>query len=454
MILSPTLSNTTNSAANRLLDIYSSVEKNHQPISNKPTTLAESLHADKATLSGVGQLQNRLANFQGMVQSLAGQGMSLFATTSNSKVLEPTTSGASMAGRYEIQVSQLAQSQVLQSQALASADVAIGNFGASKLSIEFGTLSPTGFSSIAAKTLVIAAGENTLQGVSDAINNANTGVAARLVTKPEGVALEMISPGGASNSMRIGVSGDAAMQALLSFNPFEAKGMAQTVAAQDAVLSINGETVSSFSNTVKFGVPGTMLALKSTGATTLTIEQGTAQIEQNVSKFVEAYNTLNAQLDGLNQGDLKADGSALQIRSQLSQALAATERFSAIGITMQSNGNLRLDQAQLRDAVSKDATAVSQLFGEGGEGLADHLNGLIQGFIGPIGSLPKKAATITQAIAALNATKNRVEQASPYRGNSAAEKYAQQQNISSNWASTNSPLGQLKGSSLRFDFPA
>jgi flagellar hook-associated protein 2 len=115
---------------------------------------------------------------------------------------------------------------------------------------------------------------------------------------------------------------------------------------------------------------------------------------------------------------------------------------------------LLLDRTKLRDAISKDAAAVTKLFGEGGQGLADNLGGLIQGFIGPIGSLPKKMASITQAISALNMEKGRLEQAQSSRANSAVEKYAQQQGTASNWSGTSNPLAQLKGSSLRFDFPA
>jgi flagellar hook-associated protein 2 len=332
MILSPTLTSTTNSAANRSLDIYAKVEKTTRPDTANAASLVDALNVDKATLSGVGQLQNMLANFQGVVHSLAGQGLDLFATATSPRVLEANTSGASVTGKYEIQVKQLAQSQVLQSQALAAPDVAIGSFGTSKLSIEFGTVSQSGFSSNAVKSIAIPAGENTLQGVSDAINHANVGVTARLIAKPEGVALEIVSPSGASNSMRIGVSGDAAMQTLLSFDPFGARMLTEVKGAQDAALTVNGEAVNSFSNTVKFGVPGTTLHLKSTGTTALVIEQGTAQIEQNVGKFVDAYNTLNGQLNLLDRGELSNDGSASHIRTQLAQALSASDKFSDIGV--------------------------------------------------------------------------------------------------------------------------
>ena len=64
-------------------------------------------------------------------------------------------------------------------------------------------------------------------------------------------------------------------------------------------------------------VPGSTLSLTATGGSNLIVAQGSSQILQNVTNLVNAYNTLNSQLNTLRQGTLKSEGAAMTAQVQL-----------------------------------------------------------------------------------------------------------------------------------------
>lgn len=424
MILSSFFTHYANAAANNSVNVYAKVSKIMQAQNTAAPKLNAALTADKTTLSGLGQLQGALASFQGVAQSLSGNGLNLSASSSDKNVLSATASSRSAAGAYAIQVTQLAQSQVLRSHDLTSPDAAIGSGATSKISIDFGNASGNTFATDTAaksgQTVIIPSGANTLQGIASAINGANIGVTAKVTHSGNRYALELSSPTGAANSMRIGVSGDPALRDLLAYNPTGTKNLSQMASAQNASLTINGVAVGSPSNTVTGAVPGTTLNLAAKGSSKLEVVQGSAQLSQNVTNLVNAYNTLNAKLNALQQGDLKAEGSALRIRNQLARIFASDSNDATgassptrakIGIAAQKDGSLTIDANKLQNAINADPVSVAALFTNGGKGIADSLASQIQGWVGPAGSIPKKTTAINRDITALNVKRGSLEKA-------------------------------------------
>jgi flagellar hook-associated protein 2 len=67
---------------------------------------------------------------------------------------------------------------------------------------------------------------------------------------------------GAANSMRISVSGDAALKNLLAYDPDGTQKLKQSSAAMDAILTVDGKEIKSASNTVKdTAIAGATLSL-------------------------------------------------------------------------------------------------------------------------------------------------------------------------------------------------
>jgi flagellar hook-associated protein 2 len=450
-----TTSTSTNSAAN----IYAQVNSIMQSQNKVAPALNAALNVDTTTLSGLGQLQSALASFQAVAQSLSGKGVNLSATSSAPGVVSATTSSQSVAGSYSIQVTQLAQSQLLQSKIQASQDGVIGQGAASKITFDFGAATGSAFkTSASGKSIILPAGTNSLQSIASAINGANMGVVANVIPSGKGFALSIQSPSGAASSLRITVNGDQGLKDLLSYNPAGVKNLSQSVAAQNALATVNGVAVSSATNTLSHSVPGTTLNLAATGTSTLVIAQGSAQISQNVTGLVNAYNVLNSQLNTLKQGTLKSDGSALRTQNLMASIFVSSGAGGAsnstsqalikMGISTQKDGVMAIDANKLKTAISADPASVAKIFTNGVNGIADQLSNQIQGLIGPNGSFAKKATTINLDIAALNAKKASLQTVLNAQANALVGYYSQGTSGSTSTSSTtgggNSLLNYLR----------
>lgn len=454
--------NYNSTASNASADVYAKVSKIMQSQNTGAAKLNAALADDSTKLSGLGKLMNMLASFQSVAQSLSGSGLYASASSSAKGVLTATASNGSLAGSYEIQVKQLAQSQNLLSKLQVSQDAPIGSGIATTLSFDFGSAEGEVFTPNAAaktsKTVAIPSGGNTLQGIAAAINAANIGVTAKVVQGKEGYALALSSPSGSANSLRIGVKGDPALRDLLAYDPAGTKNLTQTAAARDAAAIINGVAVGSSSNTLANAVAGTTLNFAATGSATLTVVRDASQFIKNVTNLIGTYNALNASLKDLQQGELKTGDSAARIQSQLSRLFFSVSSNvegagyitpGSVGISVQKNGDLSVDAARLQKAIGSAPDGVAKLFTNSGKGIADKLAGLIQGMIGPNGTIHKEAATINKDIAALNAKKSSLAKALTAQANALVKFYSQQGNAfdsgGASQSSTKSTLFDMLG---------
>src|SRR6185503_13467884 len=88
-------------------------------------------------------------------------------------------------------------------------------------------------------TVTIDSSNNSLQGIRDAINSANVGVRASIINDGSGTPYRLTltsTATGASHSVRVSVSGDAALQSLLGYDASGTQNLTQTQTAQDAKL--------------------------------------------------------------------------------------------------------------------------------------------------------------------------------------------------------------------------
>ncbi len=352
----------------------------------------------QAKISAYGNLKSALTSFQNTVS-----GMDLFsdfnrktATSSDEAVLTGSAVSTASSGTYDINVSQLAQAQSLASQAYSDVSSPVGT---GTLTIRFGTtdynsgtdtynsFSPNADSSTL--TVQIDAQHNSLEGVRDAINGAGGAVHASLVNDGSGYRLVLSSnKTGAENSLQVSVAdddgnnSDTSGLSALAFDP-SATNLDQTVAAQDAQITLNGLPVSSASNTVVGAVPGASINLKSTGGpVTLSVDADKSNAKSLVQGFVKSYNDLVTTLSSLTSynsdtkqgGMLLGDPVARQLETRLRQVISSTvpgmsgsvRSFVDIGLTTQKDGTLSLDSKKLSDALDTNFKAVGQLFAAAG----------------------------------------------------------------------------------------
>jgi len=354
--------------------------------------------AYQSQLASYGQVKSALSAFQAAVSGLesATSFQSVAANSADTSVYTATAASIAVPGNYSIEVVKLAQSQKLASAAFTTVSDVIGT-GA--LTFQFGTDDGMGGFTVnsakAAQTVIIDAANSTLSGVRDAINAANIGISATIINDGTGYKLSLTSTDtGAANSLKITVASDSVGTNVdntglsqLAYDPAgsagNGKNLTQTVAAQNALLNVDGiNGISKSNNTVTDVVQGVTLNLlkQSTAGvpTALTVANNTASVQTSVQNFIKAYNDLNSTLSGLTAYDaktkqagvLQGDSSILSLQRQLRSILTSNitglngsyKLLSDIGVSYQLDGTLALDSSKLQTAINSNFKDIAGLF--------------------------------------------------------------------------------------------
>jgi len=436
-------------------DVYAKVERQMQSQNTGVVKLNANLARDQAKFSGLGQLQSALAKFQTVAKNMAGSGLATAATSSAKDVLSATTTDKAVSGSYELNVKQLAQGQTLLSGAQKSSSTAIGTGAPALVKIEVGATDGKQFTPGSGKiiSLTIDSSNNSLDGIAAALKQ--QGIDASVVKGADGYSLALNGKSGADSSMRISVSGDAAVSNLLSYAPGSSKGLQQTAAAQDALLTVDGKDIKSATNTLTTAVEGATIELKKKGTTDLVIAKDSSQIASNVASFVTAYNELNSKLQSLQQGDLKSDTALGQVRSQMEQVLRTASTgvpasiLGSAGVTLGKSGELVLDDKKLKAAIAADPDAVSKLFTNNGKGVADQFSSKIGELTGETSIIRKEVQSVGKDITTLTNKKAVLAKALTAQAQALVKAYSAQEQMG-----TNSALPGYTGKNSLFDFMA
>jgi flagellar hook-associated protein 2 len=380
------------------LDVNGIVSKLMQ-VESQPLTNLQSKEASfQAKLSAYGSVKSVLSTFQNSVSALSSASafQVLSATPSDASIFSASAISSASAGSYNVTVTALATAQSISTAAQSSASTQIGAGTATTLTFQFGSITGgtlaagaytgatfTQDAALATGTVVINSSNNSLQGIRDAINSANIGVTASVVNDGSATPYHLTltsTATGASKSLKITSSGgDAAVTSLLAYDPTGVQNLTQTVAAQNASLSVNGLAITSASNSVSGALTGVTLNLSKAGTSSVTVANNTSAVVSAVQSLVQSYNSANATLKvfgGYNAttktaGLLIGDSSILQIqtrlRSTLGAALSGTTgntitNLSQVGIAFQKDGSLSLDNSKLQAAASTNFSDFAQLF--------------------------------------------------------------------------------------------
>ncbi len=345
----------------------------------------------QAKISALGSLKSAIATLQGTASGLTpatGQTASAKFATFKATVADTTYATASattsaVAGSYALEVTTLAQYHRLVTPSAAYSS-STSTIPTGTLVIERGAVSGAAFtraSGTSAVSVTIDSSNNTLAGLRDAINAADAGVTATIVTGTGGARLVLTSKdSGTGYQMRLsGLTG-------FDFDPVAAAGtLSQATAdggqaAGDAALKLNGISITSSSNTVTNALDGvTINFLKQTSsATTLTVSKdSTSSITSGLNAFIKAYNEAVGTISQLGSynaetkeaGTLNGNATLRVVQSQLRSLVFSTpagasgdyKTLSSIGVGVQRNGTLVLDSAKLQAALADDPDRVMAL---------------------------------------------------------------------------------------------
>ncbi|WHO38259.1 flagellar filament capping protein FliD [Sphingobium sp. AP49] len=231
----------------------------------------------------------------------------------------------------------------------------------------------------AGKTATITVGSstnNSFSGLASAINAANIGVTASVVTDAKGTRLVFKGETGAANDFTVTTSATDSTSILAGLN---SSAMTSTSDPANAKITLDGTDYEYASNTIDDAIPYLRIELTKadpTSTVNLSMSQPTATMKDLLKEYVDAYNTLMGALntatstgtDSSTAGVLNGVGAVRDMKTQLSKItstqLAATGNYktlSDIGIATNRDGTLTLDTDALDKAMAADPEGITKM---------------------------------------------------------------------------------------------
>ncbi|HWB74662.1 MAG TPA: flagellar filament capping protein FliD [Nannocystaceae bacterium] len=365
-----------------------------------PLLRVESQNDDYRSKSKIiDQLSSALSSLKTSAESLGTSGdfLSYKGSVANESIAKVTTSGDSVPGSYSLEVTSLAYAQRTYSDPKADADAALST------SAQTLTLTING-----EETEIDIPANTSLRGVAAAINASGAECSAGLMFDGSQYRLQVVgSKTGEDNAITFADSGLGL-------------GLTHTYqAAADAVLSIDGHSITSASNVIDNVLPGTTLELKATtnGETSVDIAADPAGVKEKLQKFVDAYNAVAKIIQGQSgQGKgaetLNGDSTVRMIEQGLARMISSpipglvgpsnsTLQLTDLGIKTNRDGTLTLDGDDLDEALADDfGRAASYFAGDGtNQGISSLLGDLIDGYVATDGLLTTRKKGIADQIA-------------------------------------------------------
>jgi len=379
-----------------------------------------------SNISEYGKLRSEISALQSAVRALGNTtGFNVFsATLSEAGAGSVAVNSDAAAGQYSIRVQSLARAQTL-----VSPNSIDG--GATRITDPDATIAGNATLTInqAGGNFSVSLAGTSLNGIRDAINSAgdNTGVVASVINDGNGsrLVLRSESTGAANAVTSVDVTG--ASNANYDFLRFVASTaysdgaatMGESVAASDARITVDGVTVTSSTNVFSTAVQGVTFVAKAVTASevSLTVTRDDSAVVDKVKAFVTAYNNLTQANDRryAKGGALSSDSTVLSVMSGLrgiageagGPADNALRYLVEIGISVDKNGVMSLDAEKLRDALTEQPAAVSNLLADSSNGIFKRFDTLTTSFLSTEGLIDSREAGLRSSIRSLE---ERIEQ--------------------------------------------
>ena len=314
-------------------------------------------------------IEGHLTTLQDALNSLndpSGGLMAMTASSSNSSIVTAAAAPGAAPANHVIVVNSVATTGSWYSDAVATGDTTLSSGG---FTIQVGQNAPI--------QVTIGSGVDTLNQLATYVNGLNAGVTASVVTDATGARLALMS-----NSS--GAANDVAVSNATGLN------FTRATTGADASLTVDGIPIDSASNTVTGVVPGVTFNLVS-AAPGVQVNVSTStdadKASQAVKDFVSAYNAVISDVNqefalGQNgtQGPLSGDSTLRMLQSMLlgSASFPGTgdiTSLAGLGINMNNDGTLTVDDATLSGAIQGDFAGVKTFFqGAASDGFASTLN--------------------------------------------------------------------------------
>ncbi|MDX1714004.1 flagellar filament capping protein FliD [Vreelandella venusta] len=366
---------------NGLLDQLQDAER------GKLKPIERQLETQQTKISAYGQLQSALSQFQTAAAELNDSALyESLSTNVGGDAITATADGEAQPGSYNVTVNTLATRGTLASEGVAELDASLTT-AEQTLTFSFGDGS--------SKEVTIGA-NSSLEDIRDAINaSEDSGVNATIVNDGTNYRLALSSSETGADASITGFS-------FSGTEPFAADTDNTLQAGTDAALTVNGIAITSPTNQVEGAIQGVTLNLQEEGDSTVEVEQNTRAVREAITGFVDAYNELKGTIGELTSynaetgvaGELNGDNTVRTVESRMRSILSGGIEgefsvLSDIGISLQRDGTLSIDESELDNAIVNNQDALSVFFaGDADEsGMAGQLNQGLDQLLGTNGAV-------------------------------------------------------------------
>ena len=279
-------------------------------------------------------------------------------------------------GSYQIEVISLAQVQKDVSGGYV--DKTTNSFGTGDLTLTVaGT--PT--------TIAIDSTNNSLEGITKAINDADAGVSATIINDGTSAPYRLVLTGETvDKTFTLDTSG---LTGGTDANP----SLSNTQPAQQAHIQVDNIDIYSDSNTVTGAIPGVSLDLLKADAavnTSLSLSVDQDATKSKIQGFTNAYNAIVKYVARQDTSDWGNDSAFRSVKRKMQSLLTTSvsglsgkaSTLAEIGFETQRDGTITLNSDRLNKAMDADYAGVVAIFSgqDGADGIstkfADYMNGL------------------------------------------------------------------------------
>lgn len=340
--------------------------------------------ANEAKITAYGDLQDLLQTVNSSLDGLrnrstaTGASSNLFgqrsAYISDEDAFTATVDDDTELGTYSVVVQQLATKHKIAADAVSSKTDALGQAGSFTLQAADGS----------AVTITME-DDDSLTDLRDAINNqtSTSGVTASIVQVSDSSYQLILTAKSTGQDISLTDGGDGVLSSLgLTDSSGAIKN--ELVAAQDAIIEVDGVTITRSSNTIDDAIEGVTLSLYTAdpdAAVSMEVSTDLSSIKTAITDFVDAYNAVrdfvttqqSVSSDGTKSEDatLFADSLLRQITKSVYEGLNTSITtddgevlsLSSLGITFDSSNNLEVDEDTLNTFLTDDIDQVKQLLG-------------------------------------------------------------------------------------------
>lgn len=390
---------------NGLLDQLESAER------QQLTPIVQQQRSYEAKISAFGSLESALTSFRDASARLAdADTFKAVKTDLSGDSLSISADEGAVVGSYDIEVGQRARGYSVATAGVADKEE---NLGGGTVSFTLGN--GDSFS------VDVSDSDSSIGDIRDAINDADAGVTASIVEdgsdQPYRLVLASTDTGtdGAIASVDFGALGGAV-----------SLDAGTEVPARNAQLTVNGISIESQTNQVEGAIQGVTLNIAETGGATLDITRDSGSVKEDIKSFVSAYNKLEETLSALTGynsetgsagtllGNATVRGVETQLRSVIGDAVDGGElrTLSDLGISLQLDGSLELDEEALDDAVADQLGDLADFFvgtSEGADGFAGRLDTSLAAMLDDGGTLDSATEGLESSMEGLERSYERAE---------------------------------------------